>query len=146
MMNRNVFGLMMHVSSRSKNHYAKEVVPPLPLSFDRVNEGQSPSSTAPLFKLPFEILGSILEHVPPASLASLALVNRDCWQLARSRQFASIQLDYSHSSFGLISQLSREKKQREVNAGLTASPSLGACGGLRSPRILDGCPTATISR
>ena len=125
-MSHDILGLM-EMYMYGMDDYGKKIVPPLPLSFDRVNEGRSPLSTAPLFQLPFEILGSILEHVSPASLASLALVSHDCRQLARSRQFASVLLDYSDSSFGLISLLQRERQQRAVNEGLTVSPSLGAC-------------------
>lgn len=113
--------------SGNKDDYGKEDVPPLPLSFDRVLEGRSPHSTAPLLNLPFEILGVILHHVETASLASLALVSRDCRQLARSRQFASIQLDYSDSSFALITALAAERNERSENKGFTVSPSLGAC-------------------
>lgn len=60
-------------------------------------------------------------------MASLALVNRDCRQLARSRQFASIQLDYSDSSFALITALTAAGKERSENKGFSVSPSLGAC-------------------
>ena len=38
----------------SKTINRKDIVPPLPLSFDRVNEGRSPCSTARLFQLPPE--------------------------------------------------------------------------------------------
>src|SRR5437016_121963 len=80
----------------------KDPVPPPPLAFDRVMEGRAPTSDSALFKLPVEILGHILEFVDPSSLSSLALVNRDCRQLARSRQFAAVHLDYSPSSVALI--------------------------------------------
>lgn len=126
-MSRDILSLLMLMFSGSKDDYGKEVVPPLPLSFDRVLEGRSPQSTAPLLKLPFEILGVILHHVEPASLASLALISRDFRQLARSRQFASIQLDYSDASFALITALAVEGQQGAKNEGFTESPSLGAC-------------------
>ena len=117
----------MRMFSGNKDDYRKEVVPPLPLSFDRVMEGRSPQSAAPLLKLPFEILGAILQHVEPASLASLALASRDCRQLARSRQFASVQLDYSDSGQALIVALKEEGLVRANNKGSTLLPSLGAC-------------------
>lgn len=114
----------------------KSIVPPLPLSFDRVNEGRFPQSNSLLFKLPFEVLGQILQHVEPASLASLALVNRDCRQLARSRQFASTPLeDACESSFDLMELLRAEGGERDAS-GTTLSPSLGVC--IRRIKISEG--------
>lgn len=113
--------------SATKDDYGSELVPPLPLSFDRVNEGRHPVSLAPLFQLPLEVLSIIIHHVEPASLAALARVSRDCRQLARSRQFASIQLDYSDSSLDLLEKLMSESVERLENGGYTLYPSLGAC-------------------
>lgn len=107
--------------------YGKEVVPLVPLSFDRINEGRPPSSNAFLFELPLEILSQILLYVPSDSLTSLALVNRDCRQLARSRQFASISLNYSTTSMRLLDLLLHEGGQRRANNGRTILPSIGAC-------------------
>ncbi|KAL2012916.1 hypothetical protein VTN00DRAFT_441 [Thermoascus crustaceus] len=87
-MARETFPLLMPIHGGDKDEYGKDVVP-LPLSFDKVNEGRPPSSRSLLFQLPMELLREILQRVPADSLASLALVNRDCRQLARSRQFAS---------------------------------------------------------
>lgn len=112
----------------SEDKYGRDIVPPLPLAFDRVNEGRAPSSQAPLFSLPFEILGIILGYLPDNWLASLAVVNSDCRQLARSRQFASILLDYSDTSVGLVKKLVEEARARRDNGNnLTLNPSLGAC-------------------
>lgn len=105
-MRDDVLPLLMHMySGGSKDDYGKEHVPPLPLSLDRVNEGRSSQSNNLLFKLPLEILGEILQNVDSASLADLALVNHDCRQWARSRQFASIKLDYGEESFDMLSLL-----------------------------------------
>jgi hypothetical protein len=90
-------------------------------------ENRAPVSESALFKLPVEILGHILGFVDPSSLSSLALVNRDCRQLARSRQFAAVHLDYSPSSVALIHFLVSETNERMVNSGATSLPSLGAC-------------------
>lgn len=98
---------------------------PVPLSFDRVNEGRAPRSKCLLFKLPFEILGMILQHVEHASLASLALVNQDCRQWARSIQFASILLKPSQSRLRLLNLLTMENYERQGVA--TLSPSLSVC-------------------
>ena len=84
-------------------------------------------SDSALFKLPVEILGLILGFVEPSSLATLALVNRECRQLARSRQFAGVHLDYSHSSEALVHFLVSETEERMANNGSTSLPSLGVC-------------------
>lgn len=102
-------------------------MPPHPLLFDRVNEGRPASSSGPLFKIPMEVLNLICCHVPSSSLAALALVSRDCRQLARSRQFASVQLDYSDSSLDLLDLLWKELQERVANKGATQNPSLGVC-------------------
>lgn len=94
-----------------------------------MNEGKGPLSEALLFKLPTEILGQILEALPRSSLASLALVCRDCRQLARSRQFASIKLQYSNHSVALVKKLLAEATIRTGSNGgsNTMSQSLGVC-------------------
>ena len=107
--------------------YKKEVVIRRPLSFDRVNEGRPSQSSSPLFRLPVEMIGEILRHIPQASLSSLALVSRDCRQLARSRQFASVLLDYSYHSLDLVDLLYKEQEERLRNNGSTLLPSLGSC-------------------
>ena len=122
-----VLGLLIPMFSGSKDDYGKDVVPPCLLSFDRVNEGRPPKSTAMLFQLPFEILGAINQRLHPTSMASLALVNTDCRQLTRSRRFASVKLDYSDESMWLVQMLLKEGEERRENNGLTLLPSLGAC-------------------
>ncbi len=122
-----VLSLLMTPFSGAKDDFGKDVVPPRPLSFDRVNEGRPPNSTAMPFQLPFEILGAITEHLHPTSLASLALVNTDCRQLTRSRRFASVSLEYSDHSLWLVDMLLKEAKERLENDGFTLRPSIGAC-------------------
>ena len=124
---RDALSLTMGMYSGTKDDYGKEAVPPLPLPFDRVNEGRAPTSSMLLFRMPLEIISLILSYVPTETLPALALVNRDCRQLARSRQFASIQLDYSKGAFDLIFVLLEESFQRFDNKGKTKTPSLGAC-------------------
>src|SRR4051812_1186865 len=96
-----ISGLLLPMFSGGRDEYGQEIVPPAPLAFDRVNEGRAPKSNCPLLKLPLEVLGYISGYVPRDSLAAFALVNTDCRQLARSRQFASVLLDYSDASLGL---------------------------------------------
>lgn len=119
----------------SDDYGRRGTLPLLPLSFDRVNEGRFPRSNSLLFKLPFEVLGLILQHVEPTSLPSLALVNHDCRQLARSRQFASIHLDTSNSCLDLMELLRAEDGEREANS-TTPWPSLGTC--IRRVRVTEG--------
>ncbi len=109
--------------------YAIEVAPLRPLSFDRVIEGKAPVSETLLFKVPVEITGHILEYLPWSSLASLALTCRDFRQLARSRQFASINLNYSDNSLALIKKLVAEVAIRAGSYGNSdyISQSLGVC-------------------
>ena len=115
------------MSTNPLNGCSNGTVRLLPLLFDRVNEGRHPLSTAPLFKLPFEILGLITQYVCPTSLYSLALVSRDCRQIARSRQFAHVVLDFRKASSSLITLLLAEGQERAENGGPTLAPALGAC-------------------
>ena len=106
MANRDITALLMPPSLfNHEDDSGSDVIPPLPLAFDRVNEGRAPSSGSPLFKLPFEILDVIFQNIDSSTLPNLALVNRDCRQLARSRQFASVCLNYSNSTRDLIDLL-----------------------------------------
>jgi hypothetical protein len=98
-----------------------------PVSFDRIFEHRCSTSSSALFKLPVEVLELILEFVESSSLAALALVNSDCRQLARSRQFVDVRLDYNYSSAALVRLLVAETEERRANNGSTLRPSLGAC-------------------
>ncbi|TFK21246.1 hypothetical protein FA15DRAFT_672745 [Coprinopsis marcescibilis] len=83
--------------------------PVIPLTFDRVNQGHTVSSTAPLFSIPVELLHNVLQLFAPSDLAALAQVDHDCRQLARSAQFADVILDYSKgSSWQLLHLLENE--------------------------------------
>jgi hypothetical protein len=54
-------------------------------------------------------------------------VNSDCRQLARSRQFSVVQLDYNEASIALVELLASETAERVSRHGRTSRPSLGAC-------------------
>lgn len=111
-----------------KDEYGIEETPPGPLDFDSVNENKPSASEAPMFKIPVEILAMIVERVRESSLATLASVSRDCRQLARSRQFARIILDYSPYSIALVDKLVAEREIRLSYAGCSSiSQSLGVC-------------------
>jgi hypothetical protein len=122
-----ILDLLMPVFRGSKDEYGKDIVPPLPLSVERVMENRPFKSTAPLLQLASEILGIILSYVDSDSLGSLALVNSDCRQLARSRQFASVCFDYSNATLGLISLLLHEKTSRNPLNNILGS-NVGAIG------------------
>ena len=122
-----IIDLLMPVFSGSTDEYGKQVVPLNPLTFDRMNEGKVPTSTSRLFQLPIEILAVIIQSLPASSLSDLAFVSRDCQQWARSRQFCSVQFNYSNATLGLLRVLLREGQERAVNGGYTILPSLGAC-------------------
>ncbi|KAI1178468.1 hypothetical protein F4777DRAFT_537754 [Nemania sp. FL0916] len=102
-----------------------------PLLLDRVLEGRqiaSPSSI--LFTIPPEILHLIIGHVAShkSDLASLALVNSTCRQLARSYQFSNLHLDYGSAALEILAMLQKEAVQRYRSSDrMTVSPALGVC-------------------
>jgi len=53
---------------------------PSPLTLDRVMEGESMASSAPLFRLPYEILQIIMQQLEDSDLKHLAFVSSDCRQ------------------------------------------------------------------
>ena len=116
------------------SEYGKDVVPPIPLFFDRVNEGRPPNSNSFLFQLPFEVLGVITRYLSESSLASLSLVSKDCCQLARSCWFGRVQFNFGIPQIWMIEKLLEEAEERETNNGYTISPSIGAC--IRQLRIV----------
>lgn len=122
----NLLDLMMPSFSGTKDDFGKEIVEPFPLLFDRINEGQ-PFSTNFLSRLPLELVWNVIKLIDDEDLGCLALIDRDCRQLARSRQFATIRLDYSDRAIGILGVLVNECKQRSENDGKTRTPSIGAC-------------------
>ena len=119
--------LLMPRFTGTKDDFGKEVVAPLPLTLDRVLEGRKPVSKAMLFSLPYEIIAQILQNVPKECLTSLALVNSDCRQMARSRQFASLCWDYGPHTKDILLLLLKESAERMRNGGVTKKPALGPC-------------------
>jgi len=81
-----IMGLLSPIRRKikPKDKYGKEVDLPLPLTFKQVNEERLPTSKILLFRLPYEIISIVFSHIDNSSLASLAQVDRDCRQLARS--------------------------------------------------------------
>ncbi|KAH9906832.1 hypothetical protein F4778DRAFT_723636 [Xylariomycetidae sp. FL2044] len=100
------------------------------LSFGRVMEGRPISSvSSTLFTIPNEIVPLILEYVATDknTLASLACVNSDFRQLARSYQFHTVGLTSSsrRQLFDLLQVEALQRLRSPLN--LTRSASLGAC-------------------
>ena len=98
-----------------------------PVLFSRTLEGQPVSAKdSKLFSmLPEELLLSIVDLLPADSLRTLAFVNSDCLQLARSRLHERINL--SCASLELPLKLAREALERADNDGQTLKPALGPC-------------------
>ncbi|EFQ25220.1 uncharacterized protein GLRG_00364 [Colletotrichum graminicola M1.001] len=106
--------MMMGKLGGGSDLFGKETETRLPLLFNKVMEARPAASQSWLFRLPPEILGDITDLVADEkpSLASLALVNSDCRQLARSCQFAAVTFDYSPASRQLAKLLSTEAASR----------------------------------
>ncbi|KAL0571167.1 hypothetical protein V5O48_010794 [Marasmius crinis-equi] len=108
-----------NVARRDTFHLATKSAPkpnkPQPLSFDRATQGRPPSSPFPVFvKLPIELYHSVTSHISNVDLESLALVDRDCQQLARSVQFVDVTLDFNLSSMELLQTLLLELDRADV--------------------------------
>ncbi|EDN93200.1 predicted protein [Sclerotinia sclerotiorum 1980 UF-70] len=70
----------------------------------------------------------VLDSLESKDLASFALLNRECRQLARSRQFCAVSIDISPRSWGIVKILCHERLEREKsNNGVVSFPTLGAC-------------------
>lgn len=112
----NIFALFAdRFKARIEAGYGNRIVhvPPNALILDRVMENNPRESQSSLLQLPSELLAIILSHIDFESLPNLALVNSDCRQLARSRQFVTVRFDYSNSTRKLISLLLEEKRMRD---------------------------------
>lgn len=122
-----LLGLFVPVFTGNVDKFSKESPLPKSLAFDRINEGRPFSSSFFLSNLPIEIVWHVVELMSKKDLHSLALVNRDCRQLARSRQFSHVIFDYSASALEMLGVLLQELLERSRNDGKTRLPSIGAC-------------------
>ncbi|RYP92454.1 hypothetical protein DL770_001400 [Monosporascus sp. CRB-9-2] len=126
-MDRDVSSMMMpRFSGIQNDQFGKEKNARLPLLLDRVMEGHPRKSESRLLQLPAELLGDIADLLAndKPTLASLALVNSDCRQLARSCQFAEFCFDYSPQAIGLLQKLLNECLERQNSS---RNPTIGAC-------------------
>ncbi|TFK32209.1 hypothetical protein BDQ12DRAFT_524801 [Crucibulum laeve] len=111
------------VSSQENYVFGHGATLPLPLTLDRVMEEQSLTSTLPLFRLPIELFHHVTRYLSRSDLQSLALVDRDSNQLARTCLFSSIKLDYGDSSMQLL-----ESIRRQWSSSVDPyAPKLGSC-------------------
>ncbi|KAI1411658.1 hypothetical protein F5Y13DRAFT_200638 [Hypoxylon sp. FL1857] len=97
------------------------------LVLDRVIEGHWFISQSPLLQLPTDMLTDIVDLLADdkPALASLALVNKTCRQLARSSQFAEVVFDYSPRAYHLLFRLTTEANSRTRSQ--QQPPTIGAC-------------------
>lgn len=101
-----------------------------PVTFVRALEGKPiAASQSPLLKIPSEILDMIIKYVSvePEVLASLALVNSDCRQLARIYQFRTVKFDASSRSEIKLNILAREMSERQHHGDSRFKPTLSVC-------------------
>lgn len=105
-----------------------------PLMFSQAMEQhKADTKDCKLFELPDEILACILDWMIAirVDFRSLALVNRDFRQFARSHQFRVVTFDGSKRCYdGILAQLmleALERRQGRSYLGQTHKPSIGAC-------------------
>ncbi|KAL6802775.1 hypothetical protein GGI42DRAFT_342975 [Trichoderma sp. SZMC 28013] len=102
----------------------------LPLLLSQAMEGHPITSQSHFLSLPLEILAEIMALIAndKPALSSLALVNSDCRQLARSYQFVEVCFDYGPRSTRLLQRLVDEAQARANGASsTTASLFIGSC-------------------
>ncbi|ORY56661.1 uncharacterized protein BCR38DRAFT_402313 [Pseudomassariella vexata] len=126
-MDRDISSLMMGTfRGTGRDDFGRERDKRRPLLLDRVMGDQPRVSRCRLLQLPAELLGDIVDLLADnkPALASLALVNSDCRQWARSCQFAEVRFDYGPQTREIILQLARETISRNTAA---KKPTIGVC-------------------
>ncbi|KAL6823476.1 hypothetical protein V8C40DRAFT_266998 [Trichoderma camerunense] len=116
-------------STRKKENDVKEATK-LPLLLSQTMEGRPITSQSDFLALPPEILSEIMALIAndKAALSTLALVNSDCRQLARSYQFVEVCFDYGPRSRRLLQRLVDEAQIRADTASGTPAPLfIGSC-------------------
>ncbi|KAF2199497.1 hypothetical protein GQ43DRAFT_473597 [Delitschia confertaspora ATCC 74209] len=114
--------------ANNKDTFGKDFGPaPIPLALDYISEGHRCTSESVFTRLPIIVTYQIVQLIDISDLANFALVNRDCRQWARSRQFASVKLDYSERAEGILNVLTQEHQERASNNGKTRFPAIGVC-------------------
>lgn len=72
-------------------------------------------------------MGQIMSYLGGSDLAALAMVDKDCRQLARTCQFSSVLINFSTASMALLNTLVSEARVRTSNPAGPHRWSLGAC-------------------
>lgn len=101
-----------------------------PYGFTYVNNGRYPTSPFPFLGDAFDLSSLLMSFVRRDDLRALALVDRDCRQLARSHQFATVVVDFSKASLQLLGHL------REEATDSSTRPKIGPC--IRKLVVTDG--------
>ncbi|CAH0051358.1 unnamed protein product [Clonostachys solani] len=99
------------------------------LLLENVTGGRPRADQSRFLSLPADILASIVDILSAnakSDLGSLALVNSDCQQLARSGQFSDVHFDYSYGAQHLALHLRRDA-DRQINNKAINSVSIGSC-------------------
>ncbi|KAL7947014.1 hypothetical protein V8C42DRAFT_299548 [Trichoderma barbatum] len=129
-MQHDISNLMSGRWSNRKDENEVKEAPKLPLLLSQVMEGRPITSQSFFLALPPEILAEIMALAADdkATLSSLALVNSDCRQLARSYQFIDVCFDYGPRSRKLLERLLDEAQVRADTASETTSRLfIGSC-------------------
>ncbi|KAF5500000.1 hypothetical protein CGCA056_v014972 [Colletotrichum aenigma] len=140
MFHHDVLSMMVGKFSGGPDLFGKETGARLPLLFAKVMEARPAASQSLLFRLPPEILGDIMDLIADdkPSLASLALVNSDCRQLARSCQFAVVTFDYSPASHQVAKLLSTEAVSKSPQSRGRIGPCIRSVKVASDPGWLSG--------
>lgn len=96
-----------------------------PYSLEIAFKNHEIQSLSALFRLPFEILSSIIELIPDESFDKLSTINSDFYLIARSRQFGTVDFRYSQRTVLLIKRLLTEVPGHETK--LPRLPCFGHC-------------------
>lgn len=136
-MDGDVSDLMMSpLSGNERDDFGKSPGQRGVLLLDRTMQ-RNRDSTSRLLQLPTELLADIVELLADdhAALANLALVNTECRQLARTRQFCSIRFDYGDNCRSLLEHLLKEVTERrhagrstsQIDSNVARKPPISTC-------------------
>ena len=116
------------LGSGGRDEFGKEKSARTPLLLDRIMGGQPRASSSKLLQMPAEILADIVDFLADDkhALSSLALVNSDCRQLARSSQFSDVIFDYSFRSSQMAIGIFKEAIHSK-DLTFESTPSIGIC-------------------
>ncbi|KAF7556926.1 hypothetical protein G7Z17_g1051 [Cylindrodendrum hubeiense] len=120
-MDQDVSSMMMGTfSGTERDEFGREHDARRSLLLDTVMKGRQRASRSRFLQMPAEILADVVDLLTDdkPALASLALVNSDCRQLARCCQFAEIHFDYSLRAHQLFMALATEATDTARQLGI----------------------------